>query len=259
MAGGALSIPVPAAADAMTTPRLHIDAVLEADAEVQVTPAQAHHLGNVLRRGPGDPVLLFNARDGEWAARIAALRRDQASFVVTERLRAPTPGPDVRLVIAALKRDAIDLVVEKATELGVSSIQPVFTRRCVADRVNTARLAAIATAAAEQSERLTVPQLLEAMPLHAALDRWDASVPLVIGAERCDALPLAAVARDLAPSGFGWLVGPEGGFERAELDDLLRRPFVAPASLGPRILRAETAALAGLAVLQAIAGDWAVG
>jgi 16S rRNA (uracil1498-N3)-methyltransferase len=158
-------------------------------------------------------------------------------------------------VVAALKRDAMDWLVEKATELGVTEVLPVFTRRTVAERVNTARLGAIAREAAEQCERLAIPRIAEAAPLHAVLDAWDGGA-LVVAAERSAAPPLRVAAAGLAPP-LALLVGPEGGFERAELDDVLRRPFVLPAALGPRILRAETAAVAGLAALQALAGDWA--
>jgi 16S rRNA (uracil1498-N3)-methyltransferase len=238
----------------MSIPRLHLDADLAEGAELPAAEGQAHHLGGVLRRGPGDAVFLFNLRDGEWEARIASLRKDRASFRVGARRRAPEPGPDLRLVVAAVKRDAMDWIVEKAAELGVSAIQPVFTRRTVTDRVNTSRLAAIARGAAEQCERLSIPDIREAAPLHAVLDAWDAA-PLLVAAERREAPPIAEAARGMRLP-LGWLVGPEGGFERAELDDLARRPFVSAVRLGPRILRAETAAVAGLAVLQALAGDW---
>jgi 16S rRNA (uracil1498-N3)-methyltransferase len=242
----------------MSIPRLYLDQPLEAGREVPATPAQAHYLGGVLRRAAGDAVLLFNGQEGEWQARIAHLRKDRATLV-PERQTRPQPAmaePEVRLLVAALKRDAMDWIAEKATELGATLIQPVFTRRSVADRVNTARLSTIAQEAAEQCERLTLPRVAAPLPLHAALDSWDAAVPLLVGAERRDGVrPLGEMAQRLrAP--FAWLTGPEGGFERAELDDLLRRPFVSPAALGPRILRAETAAVAGLAVLQALAGDW---
>lgn len=219
------------------------------------TPGQAHYLGGVMRRGAGDPVLLFNGRDGEWAARIDSLRKDRAVFLPEHQTRPQQDAPAVTLLVAALKRDAMDLIAEKATELGATLIQPVFTRRSIADRVNEARLSGIAREAAEQCERLSVPRIPPAAPLHAVLDAWDAGVPLVVAAERRDAPPLAQVVQRLCPP-FALLIGPEGGFDRAELDDLIRRPFVSPAALGPRILRAETAALAGLAVLQAIAGDW---
>lgn len=238
----------------MSTPRLFLDDALAEGAEVSGTAAQAHHLGTVLRRAAGDAVAVFNARDGEYAARIAHLRKDRCSFALDARRRAPAPEPDLRLVVAALKRDALDWVVEKATELGVSTIHPVTTRRTVVDRVNVERLAAIARGAAEQCERLSVPAIAAPLPLHAALDAWDGA-PLLVAAERRGATPVRAAAATLRLP-CGWLVGPEGGFDPAELDDTCRRAFVTPVALGPRILRAETAAVAGLAVLQALAGDW---
>ena len=237
-----------------TPPRLFLDEALEEGREVAATPAQAHYLGGVLRRGAGDPVLLFNGRDGEWSARIAGLRRDRAGFVPERRTRPQAPGPDLRLLVAAVKRPAMEWIAEKATELGAALIQPVFTRRSVAERVNTARLEGIAREAAEQCRRLTVPRVAEARPLHAVLDGWDGT-PLLVGDERRESPPLAVALRDRALP-LAWLVGPEGGFETAELDDLRRRPFVATAALGPRVLRAETAAVSGLAVVQALAGDW---
>lgn len=240
----------------MSTPRLFLDTALAPGADVPGTPAQAHHLGTVLRRGAGDAVALFNPRDGEFAATIAQIRRDRCVFTLGDRRRAPAPEAELRLVVAALKRDALDWVVEKATELGVSSIQPVVTRRSVVDRVNTERLAAIARGAAEQCERLSVPAVHPALPLHAVLDAWDGA-PLLVGAERRGAVPIRGVAATTCLP-CGWLVGPEGGFDPAELDDAMRRAFVTAVALGPRILRAETAAVAGLAVLQALAGDWTV-
>ncbi|MBR0671971.1 16S rRNA (uracil(1498)-N(3))-methyltransferase [Neoroseomonas soli] len=238
----------------MSTPRLFLDEFLAEGAEIPGTPAQAHHLGTVLRRAAGDAVAVFNPRDGEFAAQIVALRKDRCVFALGARLRAPRDEPDLRLMVAALKRDALDWVVEKATELGAGVIQPVFTRRTVVDRVNGERLAAIARGAAEQCERLSVPEIRPALPLHAALDAWDGA-PLLVAAERRGAMPVGRAAAGLSLP-CGWLVGPEGGFDGAELDDATRRPFVTAVALGPRILRAETAAVAGLAVLQALAGDW---
>jgi 16S rRNA (uracil1498-N3)-methyltransferase len=231
----------------MSIPRLHAEGPLTPGIELALTPAQAHHIGHVLRRAPGAPLLAFNATDGEFAAELTALRKDRGAMRIGERLREPRPEPELRALIAALKREAMDWAVEKATELGATRIQPVLTRRCVAGHSNTERLTNIARAAAEQCERLSVPMVAEARPLHAVLDAWD-GVPLVVAAERRDARPLHDILANLtAPCGF--LVGPEGGFERAELDDLARRPFVSLATLGPRILRAETALVAGLGAI----------
>ncbi len=239
----------------MSTPRLFLDQPLAEGAEVPATAAQAHYLGGVMRRAIGDAVLLFNGRDGEWAASIAGLRKDRCTFRPERQTRPQEPLPATRLLVAAVKRDAMDWIAEKATELGIGVIQPVLTRRSITDKVNVARLSAIAQEAAEQCRRLTVPVVAPAAPLHAVLDAWDAT-PLLVGDERRESPPLVATVRGLPPGPWAWLVGPEGGFERAELDDLRRRAFVSTVSLGPRILRAETAAVAGLAVLQALAGDW---
>lgn len=200
-----------------------------------------------MRRAPGAELRAFNATDGEFAAELTALRKDRGAMRLGERLRAPAPEPELRALIAALKREAMDWAVEKATELGATLIQPVLTRHCVADRSNTERLSAIARAAAEQCERLSLPRVEAARPLHAVLDSWD-DAPLLVAAERRDAPPLHDhLATLTAPCGF--LVGPEGGFDRVELDVLARRPFVSMATLGPRILRAETALVAGLGAI----------
>ena len=238
----------------MSTPRLYLETHLAAGLEIEAEPGQAHHLGAVLRRGVGDAVAVFNAQYGEWAGRITALRKDRCRIALEAQSRAPAPEPDLRLMVAALKRDAMDWLVEKATELGVAAIHPVLTRRSVADRVNQARLAAIARGAAEQCERLSLPVIHAAAPLHAVLDSWD-ETPLFMAAERSGADPLPnALAGQRLP--LGLLIGPEGGFDRAELDAARSYAFVKTIGLGPRILRAETAAVAGLAVLAALAGDW---
>jgi 16S rRNA (uracil1498-N3)-methyltransferase len=225
--------------------RLFVTAPLAAGAQIAATAAQAHHLGVVMRRVIGDPVVLFNGSDGEWAARIVALHRGAASFVADEMLRPQAPEPDLWLAFALLKRDATDLVVQKATELGVAALHPVLTARTNAQRVNLARFHAIATEAAEQSERLTVPAIHEPRPLAVLLQTWPAGRRLVVAAERTAAPPIVPSQQPAA-----LLIGPEGGFAPAELDALRRHPLVTLMSLGPRILRAETAAIAGLARLQ---------
>ncbi|MEO8713879.1 MAG: 16S rRNA (uracil(1498)-N(3))-methyltransferase [Acetobacteraceae bacterium] len=226
--------------------RLFIDAPLHPDAEIAASPGQAHYLATVMRRTRGDPVRLFNGRDGEWAARIATLRRDRATLVVDHQLRPQASEPDLWLLFGLLKRDATDLLVQKATELGAAALHPIFTDRTNAARVNPARLIAIAVEAAEQSERLTVPTIHAACRLDDLLATWPAERRLFAAIER---RPAAAPASTAAPAAL--LVGPEGGFTDRELDALARHPSVAPVSLGPRILRAETAAIAGLVLLQA--------
>lgn len=239
----------------MSIPRLHLDAPLAEGALVDAAPGQAHHLGHVLRRGVGDAVRVFNAEHGEWQAEIAALRKDRGSFRVLSRIRPAASEPGLTLLVAILKRDPMDWLVEKATELGVARILPVVTQRTIAQATNTDRLRQIARAAAEQCERLTIPAIAEPAPLHRLLDGWD-TTPLLVAAERAEAAPFrdAAMKSAALPA---LLIGPEGGFTPPELDDLRRRPFVAPTTLGPRILRAETAAISALAALQALRGDWA--
>jgi 16S rRNA (uracil1498-N3)-methyltransferase len=230
--------------------RLYTATALAVGTSLEATTAQAHYLGTVMRRGVGDGVRLFNGRDGEFAARITAIRRDKTSLVVEHMVRAQAPGPDLRLVFALLKRDATDLVVQKATELGVAALHPVITERTNAHRANMARLAAIAVEAAEQCERLTVPALHEPRPLMALLGDWEPPRRLFVAAERADA---PAIRPAHGPAAL--LVGPEGGFTPAELEAVRARPFVTAVSLGPRILRADTACIAGLVLLQAADRD----
>ena len=227
--------------------RLHVAATLATGDAIAATAAQAHYLGTVMRRGPGDTVLLFNGRDGEFSARIETIRRDRASFRVEHRTRSQSEEPDLWLAFALLKRDATDLVVQKATELGVAALQPVIAERGNTHRMNPDRLTTIAIEAAEQSERLTIPALHAPLPLAALLSGWPPERPLFAAVERIAAPRIAPVGGPCA-----LLVGPEGGFTAAELDALRAHPFVTRVSLGPRILRADTACIAGLALLQGV-------
>lgn len=225
--------------------RLFVNAALHAGAEIPVTPAQARYLGTVMRRAPGDGVLLLNGRDGEWAARIAAMSRDRAVLSVDRLIRPQRDGPDMWLAFALLKREATSLVVQKATELGVAALLPVMTARTRSTPFNPARLTAIVTEAAEQSERLTLPRLEPPRPLSGLLADWPHDRRLFAAIERSDA---PGVPRASGPAGL--LVGPEGGFTAEEQAALAAHPAVTRVSLGETVLRAETACIVGLALLQ---------
>ena len=217
-----------------------------------------HRLRNVLRLASGATVAAFNERDGEFRCRIETLRRSHGTLQAIEQRRAPEPGPDVWLVFAPIKRARLDWLVEKATELGAAALVPVVTARTQPERINRERLRVIAVAAAEQSERLSLPEIRPEMPLARLLAEWPADRRLFLcdesGAGPPIAAALAGFAARTAPAAV--FVGPEGGFAETELDALGKLSIVTRVGLGPRVLRAETAALAALAVYQAIAGDW---
>jgi 16S rRNA (uracil1498-N3)-methyltransferase len=226
--------------------RLFVPDALFAGAAFFVSDRQAHYLGTVMRMGAGECLKLFNGRDGEWVARLVGIKRHQAQLEVATQARPQQPEPDIWLVFAPLKRDFTDFVIQKATELGVSAILPVFTERTNAARINADRLAAIAIEAAEQSERLSVPEIHAPVKFLDFLASWPEGRGLAAAIERGAAVPIPQQAG-------GLLVGPEGGFAPAELDALRAARFVSPICLGPRILRAETAVVAGLALLQGAA------
>lgn len=238
--------------------RLFVPDPLAAGHALTVTGGQAHYLDHVMRLRPGAPVLLFNGRDGEWLAEVGPRQRHgrTLSVVSTRRPQQPEPGP--WLLFAPVKKPALAFLVEKATELGATRLWPVLTERTVAPRLNGARLRAHAQEAAEQCERLTVPEVADPVPLSALAAAWPAGRRLAVLDEHGAGVPIARAAADPHPrtnASMAFLVGPEGGFTAAELDGLSRLPYVVRVSLGPRILRAETAALAALACWQALAGD----
>lgn len=233
--------------------RLFVPADLAADADLALGKEQSHYLANVMRAKTGEAVLLFNGRDGEWLAEVTQAAKSTVRLAVRRRTRPQTAEPDLWLLAAPLKKDNTDLVAEKAAELGASALWSVFTRRTVAARVNAERLRAHLAEAAEQCERLTVPDLKEPAPLERVLAGWDPARTLLFLDESGRGAPLAGAV----PAGLlAILVGPEGGFAPEERALLAACPFARPVSLGPRILRAETAAIAALAVVQAVAGDW---
>lgn len=239
--------------------RIFIEGDLGAGLAVGLERAQSHYVAHVMRLGEGDAVALFNGRDGEWRAVIAGGGRHAVTLVCETQTRPQRAEPDVWLAFAPLKKTPTDFLVEKATELGVARLVPVFTRHTAAERVKAERLRAHAIEAAEQCERLTVPEVAEAVTLERLLADWPAERRLLVLDETGGGAPIAAALEDLrggASPAHGLLIGPEGGFAANELDALRKLAFVTPVGVGPRILRAETAALAALSCWQALVGDW---
>ncbi len=241
------------------TPRLFVEASLAAGDEIAPSREQISYLTTVLRLTGGAPVLLFNGRDGEWRARLSPRGRRDAVLVVEERTRPQTAPGDLWLLFAPLKHARLDYMAQKAVEMGVCRLQPVMTRRTQSTRVNLDRLAANAIEAAEQCGVLSPPDVVAESPLPAALATLEAGRLLIFCDEDADiADPLAALG-GAGPRGrpVAVLIGPEGGFDPAERTMLLARPDVLRLSLGPRILRADTAAVVALALVQTRLGDLA--
>ncbi len=240
--------------------RVYLTETLAPGAAIELAAGPAHHLGNVLRLGPGAAVAAFNARNGEWLCHISQHARDRMVLTAERLIRPPEPRPaperDLWLLFAPIKRAHLDWLVEKATELGVAALWPVWTRRTQIERLNLDRLRAHAVAAAELSERLSVPELHAPQTLERRLAAWPAERRLMVCDETGAGAPIAEAAGRLGPGPTALLTGPEGGFAETELDHLGKLTFVTRVGLGPRVLRADTAALAALAVFQATAGDW---
>ena len=236
--------------------RLFVEADLAEASTIACSSAQANYLKNVLRLKPGDDILVFNGRDGEWQAEFAQAGKRDASLLVHAQVRPQEGGPDIDYLFAPLKRARLDYLVQKATEMGVARLRPVLTRRTTPERVNSERMRANAVEAAEQCGILRIPQVSEPEKLEQVVAGWDATRPLIFcdeaSEERC---PFTTLAR-LQPGPLALLIGPEGGFDESERALLSSKPFVARISLGPRILRADTAAVAALALVNAILGDW---
>lgn len=238
------------------TPRLFVEDDLSPGVALTLDGPRAHYLRDVLRLGVGAGVLLFNGRDGEWQARVTATAKRTLDLALERQTRPQGPEPDLWLCFAPVKKARIDFIAEKATELGVSALVPVVTRRTNVERVNVERLRANAVEAAEQTERLSVPEVREPASLEQVLKAWPATRRLLIADETGGGKPILDALRDAQPGPWAVLIGPEGGFTREELDRIAALPGVLPVGLGPRILRADTAALAALACLQAAIGDW---
>jgi 16S rRNA (uracil1498-N3)-methyltransferase len=233
-------------------PRLFVRTPLAEGATVELDAGQANYLGNVMRLGAAAELLVFDGRSGEWLARIAEAAKKRMTLMVERRTREPEAIPDVWLAFAPVKRTQTDWLVEKATELGAARLLPVMTQRTVAERVKLERLQAIAVEAAEQCGRTILPEIVEPVSLRQLLAERERGRRLYF-ADESGGDP---AAKTFAPGPAMILVGPEGGFTDQEREAIRAAPNVAAISLGPRILRAETAALAALAAWMSAAGDW---
>jgi 16S rRNA (uracil1498-N3)-methyltransferase len=250
------------------SPRLFVAQPLLAGAMVALDPAQGHYLSGVLRLAAGDRVLAFNGTGGEWHCTFAPVGKKSA-LRVDHQLRPQTPPGDLHYLFAPLKRARLDYMVQKAVEMGVSRLQPVMSRHTQAERINLERMRANAIEAAEQCGILSIPEIMPPLALERAIAALAPERHLVFCDEDAPpGDPVAALTRDLAaaPGGpvpphrpLAVLIGPEGGFDDAERAYLARRPHTSRITLGPRILRADTAAVAALAIVQAAAGDWRAG
>ena len=237
-----------------SAPRLFVSQPLSAGAAVIIEGPQAHYLARVMRVGPGDPLVLCDDLTGEWASRVVGGDRRRIEILAAACLRPREEVPDFILCAALLKKAAFDLVLEKATELGVRRIQPLLTRRSVADKLNLDRARAIVTEAAEQCARTALPELAAPVKLDALLRDWPEGRALLFADEQGGAPAATAFAASPAPAAL--LTGPEGGFDDTERAAIRAHPAAVAVSLGPRILRGETAAIAATALWMALAGDW---
>ncbi len=239
-----------------TTPRLYVSAPLAEGADVALAPEQTNYLVNVLRLKAGARVLVFNGRDGEFGAVLAGSRKT-ASLRVTPQTRPQEAPPDVDFLFAPLKHARLDYMAQKAVEMGARRLRPILTRRTQVQRLNLERLRANAIEACEQCGIIWTPEVAAPAPLEKTLAEWPGERLLVFCDEdAAQESPLEALGDADAPAGVGLLIGPEGGFDDAERAAILALPRVLRLSLGPRVLRADTAAVAALALIQATLGDW---
>jgi 16S rRNA (uracil1498-N3)-methyltransferase len=237
-----------------STPRLFVETPLSQGIALPIGGGQAHYLGSVMRLKAGDPVALFDNLSGEWLAEVAQVGKRELTLVVTAQLRPLEPVPDFWLCAAPIKKGRIDWVAEKACELGVARLLPVLTRRTVVDKLNLDRLRAHMIEAAEQCGRTALPELAEPVKLAALLKAWPEERALFF-ADETGGLPALEAMRS-RPGPAAVLIGPEGGFDSDERDAIRALPQAVGIALGPRILRAETAAAAAVSLWMAAAGDW---
>lgn len=240
---------------AKSTPRLFVDQSLQPRVEITLAAEQAHYLGGVLRLVAGDAVAVFNGVDGEYLAHVAEAAKKKMVLRLEKQTNAVQPPADIDYLFAPLKHSRLDYLVQKATELGARRLRPVITARTIAERVNLERMKANVVEAVEQCNQVFVPEVLEPVSLNSALRDWDAKRSLIYCDETAEqGNAVAALSKLKTPAAI--LVGPEGGFTVEECAMLKALPFVTAISLGPRIMRADTAAVAILALVQALLGDW---
>lgn len=238
-----------------SAPRLFVAEELHEGMNLQLDGGQAHYLARVMRAKPGDIIILCDNISGEYAGEITAAGKHNITLNIAKKLRGREKVPDLWLCPALLKKDRFDMVLEKAAELGTAEIHPVLMRRCVADKLNMGRAETILTEAAEQCARTALPLVHAPVKLEALLKSWPENRSLFFADETGGGSALEAFKANAGPSAI--LIGPEGGFDGEERDKLLAHPNVRAISLGPRILRGETAAIAALSLWMGVAGDWA--
>ena len=236
--------------------RLYVEDDLREGGELAIGPDQTHYLANVMRLKAGDELRLFNGRDGEWRARLVSVGKRAAALALIMQERPQTQPPDLDLIVAVVKRARLETIAEKAAELGARRVLPVTTSRTNAGRANIARLSAIAVEGAEQTGRLDVPEILSEARLADVLAAWPAARRLMFCDEAGDARPVLEALAGQPAGPWAILVGPEGGFSPEERSAVRAVPGAVPVNLGPRILRADSAAIAALTLWQASVGDW---
>lgn len=240
--------------------RLYVNVSLAEDEQISLSQEQSHYLTNVMRAKPGDSVALFNGHQGEWASTISSVQKRAVTLAIERKIKEQRSEPDLWLAFAPIKKARLDFIAQKATELGVSHLFPIMTRRTIVDRVKTERLHANAIEAAEQCERLTVPSVGEPVKLEKLIAGWPTERRLMFCDEDLSGEPapfaLRKVASKAEPGPWAILIGPEGGFDDHERKLIRDLPNTTVCSLGPRVLRADTAAMAAISLWQSTLGDW---